>query len=176
MLEGYPAVVEECDCGACEAGEAYGEVHAEHEEGAGCGIEDEDGGHCYFGSAFRDVEGTFACLGMAEENDGEAVEGSGEDEAQGNYGPAVYGHFTPESYYNKEVAYAGDDGKIAAVGVLQDFQFAFSGLVGRQGVHGAEESVHEGSAGEQEGNHYADYGTEEFIIEKVGMDYPPFGN
>jgi len=176
VFVGYPAVVEECDCGACEAGEAYGEVHAEHEEGAGGGVEDEDGGHCCLGFAFRDVEGAFAGLGMAKEDDGEAVEGSGEDEAESYYWPSVYGHFTPESYYNKEVADAGDDGKVTAVGILQDFQFAFSGLVGGQGVNRAEKSVHEGSAGEEEGDHYADYGTEEFIVEQVGMDYPPFGN
>ena len=63
------------------------------------------------------------------------------------------------SYYNKEVADAGDDGKVAAVGVLQDFQFAFSGLMGGQGVNRSEKSVHEGSAGEEEGDHYTDYGT-----------------
>ena len=48
--------------------------------------------------------------------------------------------------------------------------------MGGQGVNRSEKSVHEGSAGEEEGDHYTDYGTEEFIVEQVGMDYPPFGN
>lgn len=62
------------------------------------------------------------------------------------------------------------------MGVLKDFQFAFSGLMGRKGVNGTEKSIHKGSAGEKEGYHYADYGTEEFIVQKVGMDNSPFGN
>ena len=38
----------------------------------------------------------------------------------------------------REITDTGDDGKIAAGNPGEDFQFAFSGLMGGQGVHSAE--------------------------------------
>ena len=63
------------------------------------------------------------------------------NKAERNHRPSIYGHFTPKSYYDKEITDTVDDGKIAAVGILKDFQFAFSGLMGGQGVHSAEKAV-----------------------------------
>lgn len=85
-----------------------------------------------------------------------------------------YGHFTPKSYYDKEITDTGDDGKIAAVGILKDFQFAFSGLMGGQGVHSAEKAVHICAAGKKERDHHADNRPEELIIQQIGVYYPPF--
>lgn len=127
MFKGHPAIIEECDKSPCEAADAYHKIHPQHKKSTGSDIKDQDSRHYELGSAFRYIQRAFAGLGMTEPDDGQAIERTGKNKAERNHRPSVYGHFTPKSYYDKEITDTGDDGKIAAVGILKDFQFAFSG-------------------------------------------------